>query len=190
MAWCFRCFVKLKVAGHLHKATCASHIHYKRWDPAAAEVLVLLHASLLLEIPPVHSPLFCSSESPTCGSLFRAAKFQDLCHRHSCCFSSKLYMEKCKCAFLALSGTVCQGYQVEGGKCLESDIWDLQFLEKDIEGRNEGQKGFLLYFFNFFFLFQRWQQKQVILCICGERTMRSKDFSAKSTQWLSHCVVW
>lgn len=152
MAWCFRWFVKFKVAGHLHKATCASHIHYKRRDPATAEVLVLLHASLLLEIPPVCSPLLCSSESPTCGSLFRAAKFQDLCHPHSCCFSSKLDMEKCKCSLLALSGTVCQGYQVEGGKCLQSDIQDLQFFEKRYwrqKWRTKRIYLFFLFFFNF-----------------------------------------
>lgn len=147
MARCFRWLVKFRVAGHLHKTTCASHIYYKRWDPATAEVLVLLHASLLLEIPPVRSPLFSSFESPTCGSLFRAAKFQNLCHPHSCCFSSKLYMEKCKCAFLAFSGTLCQGHQEKRGECLQSDVWDLQFLEKDTEGRNEAQKGLFFFFF-------------------------------------------
>lgn len=159
MAWCLRWLVKFKVAGHLHKATCASRIHYKRWDTATAEVLVLLHASLLLEIPPVCSPLFSSFESPTCGSLFRAAEFQNLCHPHSCSLSSKLYMEKCECAFLAFSGTVCQDHQEERGKCLQSDIWDLQFLKKGSEGRKEGKKGFFLYFF-----FHRWQQMLVVLC--------------------------
>lgn len=149
MARCFRWLVKFRVAGHLHKTTCASHIYYKRWGPATAEVLVLLHASLLLEIPPVRSPLFSSFESPTCGSLFRAAKFQNLCHPHSCCFSSKLYMEKCKCAFLAFSGTVCQGHQEKGGKV--SAVWHLRSpgFGRGYWREKWGTKRTLLFFFFF-----------------------------------------
>lgn len=161
VAWCFRWLRKFKVAGHLHKDTCASDIYYKRWDTATAEVLVLLHAPLLLEIPPMRSPLLSSFESPTCGSLFRAAKFQYLCHPHSCYFSSKLYMEKCKCAFLVFSGTVCQGHQ-ERGKVLA--VWHLRsaVFVKGYWRQKWGTKMFFL--FIFFSFSQRWQQRLVVLC--------------------------
>lgn len=99
-------------------------------------------------------PCTCLSEalSPTCGSLFRAAAFQ-YSVTTTAAVSPKLY-KKCKCTFLAYSGTICQGHQEERKNVVLMSSVQKGFLR--LECRNEGQKYFL-------FLL-RWQQTVTTVC--------------------------